>query len=76
VWELGLVGALFLAMVSAIFSWLMLCGRMIPAGRAWLGVVASVLWIIGQPLQLVGIFRGPVIWLYIPMATFEVAFAL
>jgi hypothetical protein len=73
---LGLVGALFFAMGSAIFSWLLLRGRMIPAVLAWLGVVASVLWIIGLPLQLVGILRGPVIWLYIPMATFEVPFAL
>jgi hypothetical protein len=30
---------------------------MIPAVLAWLGVVASVLWIIGLPLQLVGILR-------------------
>jgi hypothetical protein len=73
---LGLVGALFFAMGSAIFSWLLLRGRMIPAVLAWLGVVASVLWIIGLPLQLVGILRGSVIWLYIPMAVFEVPFAL
>ena len=74
--RLGLVGALFFAMGSAIFSWLLLRGRMIPAVLAWLGVVASVLWIIGLPLQLVGILRGPAIWLYIPMAAFEVPFAL
>ena len=73
---LGLVGALFFAMGSAIFSWLLLRGRMIPAVLAWLGVVASVLWIVGLPLQLVGILRGPAIWLYIPMAAFEVPFAL
>lgn len=73
---LSLVGALFFAMGSAIFSWLLLRGRMIPAVLAWLGVVASVLWIIGLPLQLVGILRGTVIWLYIPMAAFEVPFAL
>ena len=73
---LGLVGALFFAVDSAIFSWLLLRGRMIPAVLAWLGVVASVLWIIGLPLQLVGILRGPLTWLYIPMAAFEVPFAL
>jgi hypothetical protein len=49
---------------------------MIPAVLAWLGVVVSVLWIIGLPLQLAGILRGPAIWLYIPMAVFEVPFAL
>src|SRR5215510_16695 len=73
---LGLVAALFFAIGSAIFSWLLLRGRMIPAVLAWLGLVASVLWIVGLPLQLVGILRGPVIWLYIPMAAFEVPFAL
>jgi hypothetical protein len=73
---LGLVGALFFAMGSAIFCWLLLRGRMIPALLAWLGVLASILWIIGLPLQLVGILRGPAIWLYIPMAAFEVPFAL
>lgn len=73
---LSLVGALFFAMGSAIFSWLLLRGRMIPAVLAWLGVVASVLWIIGLPMQLVGILRGTVVWLYIPMAAFEVPFAL
>src|SRR5215472_1696156 len=73
---LGVVGALFFAMGSAIFSWLLLRGRMIPTVLAWLGVAASVLWIIGLPLQLVGILRGPAIWLYIPMAAFEVPFAL
>jgi hypothetical protein len=70
------VGALFFAMGSAIFSWLLLRGRMIPAVLAWLGVGASVLWIVGLPLQLVGILRGSAIWLYIPMAAFEVPFAL
>jgi hypothetical protein len=73
---LGLVGALFFAMGSAIFSWLLLRGRMIPAVLAWLGVAASFLWIVGLPLQLVGILHGPAIWLYIPMAAFEVPFAL
>jgi hypothetical protein len=73
---LGLVGALFFAIGSAIFSWLLLRGRMIPAVLAWLGVIASVLWIVGLPLQLVGLFRGPAIWLYIPMAAFEIPFAL
>jgi len=73
---LGLIGALFFAMGSAIFSWLLLRGRMIPPVLAWLGVVGSILWIIGLPLQLVGILRGTVIWLYIPMAAFEIPFAL
>jgi hypothetical protein len=74
--RLDLVGALFFAMGSAIFSWLLLRGRMIPAVLAWLGLVASVLWVIGVPLQLADVLRGPAIWLYIPMAAFEISFAL
>jgi hypothetical protein len=65
-----------IGVVSVQRSLLLLRGRMIPAVLAWLGVVASVLWIIGLPLQLVGILRGPLIWLYIPMAAFEVPFAV
>jgi hypothetical protein len=73
----GLVSALSFAVGSLIFSWLLLRGRMIPTPLAWLGVVASVVWIVGLPLQLVDVLRGPVIaWLYIPMAAFEVPFAL
>src|SRR4249919_2643431 len=35
-------GEIFFAVGSALFSWLLLRGRMIPVGLAWLGVVASV----------------------------------
>ena len=75
---LGPVGALFFAVGSTIFSWLLLRGRMIPAVLAWLGVVVSVTWVIGLPLQLVGLLRGPIVtWvMFVPMAAFEVPFAL
>jgi hypothetical protein len=75
---LGLVGALFFAVGSAIFSWLLLRGRLIPAFLAWLGLVVSITWVVGLPLQLADWLRGPIItWvIFVPMAAFEVSFAL
>lgn len=69
--------ATFFAVGSALFSWLLLRGRMIPVALAWLGVVASVLLVIGLPLQLAGFLTGlltSLIWL--PMLAFEVPLAL
>jgi hypothetical protein len=75
---LGLVDALFFAVGSTIFSWLLLRGRMIPAVLAWLGVVVSITWMVGLPLQLADVLRGPIVtWvIFLPMAAFEVPFAL
>ena len=36
-------GEIFFAVGSALFSWLLLRGRMIPVALAWLGVIASAL---------------------------------
>jgi hypothetical protein len=50
---------------------------MIPAGLAWLGVVASLLWAVGLPLQLVGFLHGPVLQvMYALMAAYEIPLAL
>ena len=68
-----IVAGTFFAFGSTIFTYLMLRGRMIPILLAWLGVFASVLLVIGLPLQLVGIFGGlgaQLMW--IPMAAFEI----
>src|SRR5216684_7486772 len=54
------VSATFFAVGSTLFSWLLLRGRMIPAPLAWLGVVASVLLVVGLPLQLAGLVHGVV----------------
>jgi hypothetical protein len=71
------ISATFFAVGSTIFSWLLLRGRMIPVPLAWLGVAASVLWVVGLPLQLVGVLPDSVTWLiYIPMAAFEIPLAL
>ena len=51
-------------------------GRAIPVALAWLGVIASVLLVVVLPLQLAGVFRGPIAQIpWIPMAAFEIALA-
>ncbi len=74
--DVTVTGTLF-AVGSALFCYLLLRGRMIPIPLAWLGVIASVLLVVGLPLQLAGLLRGTItslIWL--PMLAFEVPFAL
>ncbi|HEX6731981.1 MAG TPA: DUF4386 domain-containing protein, partial [Pyrinomonadaceae bacterium] len=68
-----LICATLFAVGSALFSWLLLRGRIIPIPLAWLGIFASVILVIGIPLRLAGLFRDPIfmiIWL--PMLVFEV----
>lgn len=75
-WNTLLDASLF-AVGSTLFSWLLLRGRLIPAQLAWLGVVASVLLVVGIPLQLAGFLRGPVMqFLWLPMAVFEIPLGL
>ncbi len=65
--------AILFAMGSTLFSYLFLRGRIIPVLLAWLGVVASVLLVVGLPLQLAGWLRGPITgYMWRPMAAFEV----
>ena len=71
------VGAIFFAVGSTIFSYLLLRGRMIPVPLAWLGVIASVLLVLSLPLQLAGFLKGPVTgYLWLPMLLFEVPLGL
>ncbi len=73
---MGASATLF-AVGSALFSWLLLRGRMIPVPLAWLGVLASILLVVGCPLQLAGLLRGPVAsYMWLPMLLFEVVLAL
>ena len=68
-----LISATLFAVGSTCFSWLLLRGRMIPVALAWVGVVASVLLVVGLPLQLAGFLRGTITSLmWIPMAGFEI----
>ena len=70
----GMIGAPFFAAGSVIFSYLMLRGRIVPVPLAWLGVLASVLLMVGLPLQLAGFLHGPVTgYMWIPMVVFQVA---
>lgn len=75
--------AIYFAVGSAIFSWLLLRGRIIPVPLAWLGVIASVLLVAILPLQLAGLFGGPMSWsasitwlVWLPMLVFELILAL
>ena len=76
-------GAIFFAVASTLFAWLMLRGRLVPAWLAWLGVVASVLLVVVLPLQLGGVFVGgalswasAITWLvWLPMLVYEVTLA-
>ena len=69
----SIIGAIFFGVGSTIFSWLLLRGRMIPVGLAWLGVLASVIVTVGLFLQMAGVLRGLATQLmWIPMAAFEI----
>lgn len=66
--------ATFFAAGSTAFSWLLVRGRMVPAPLGWLGVVASVVLVIGLPLQLAGLVRAALLnagWAL--MAVYEIA---
>ena len=72
-----LVGATCFAVGSTLYSYLFLRARNIPVPLAWLGVLASVLLVIGLPLQLAGFLSGSMTkFMWIPMAVFEVILAL
>ena len=73
----ALFGAALFAIGSTIYCYLFLRARSIPLWLAWLGVLASVLLVIGLPLQLAGLLAAPATSLmWIPMAVFEVTFGL
>jgi len=58
---------------STIYSFLFLRGRNIPIAIAWLGVFASLLWLVEALLQMAGFVHGAMVNLiWIPMALFEV----
>ena len=71
------VAALCFAVGSLIYSYLFLRSRSIPTWLAWLGLLASVLWVVGLPAQMLGYFSGPAtLVMWIPMGLFEVVLAL
>ena len=73
----AMIGAPFFAVGSMIFSWLLLRGRMVPVPLAWLGVLASVLLVVGLPLQLADFLKGPMTaYMWMPMVAFQVPLGL
>jgi hypothetical protein len=75
--------AIYFAVGSTIFSWLLLRGRIIPVMLAKLGVFASLVLVIILPLQRVGMLGGATGWsssaawiIWMPMLAFEVLVAL
>jgi hypothetical protein len=72
-----LVSASLFALGSTLFTYLFLRARSIPAPLAWLGLLSSILLLLGLTLQLAGFLKGPAAnYMWIPIAVFEVAFAL
>ncbi len=73
----AMIGAPFFAVGSMIFSYLLLRGRIVPVPLAWLGVLASVLLVVGLPLQLADFFKGPMTWyMWLPMLAFQIPLGL
>ncbi len=72
------ISAIFFAVGSTIFSYLLLRGRMVPVSIAWLGVFASGLLVVGLPLQLAGFNTGPLTGYYqwLPALVFQIVLAL
>jgi uncharacterized MAPEG superfamily protein len=73
----AMIGAPFFAAGSMIFSYLLLRGRIVPTPVAWLGVLASVLLVMGLPLQLAGFFKGPMTgYMWLPMIAYHIMLGL
>jgi len=77
------IGAMFFAVGSTLFCWLLLRGRMIPVALASLGVIASALLVVFLPLQIAGFFGGPRNWsspvtwaVWLPLLVFELTLAV
>lgn len=76
-------GAIYFAVGSLIFSWLLLRGRMIPVALARLGVGASGFLVVVLPVQRAGLFGGSLNWasgvtwfMWLPMLVFELTLAV
>ncbi len=75
-WNVTVTSVLF-AIGSLMFAWLLVRGRLVPLALGWLGVAASAVLLVGLPFELLGIIARPeTIWMWVPMAAFEVPLAL
>lgn len=67
------IGASFFAVASAIFSYLLLRGRLVPAWLAWVGIAASILLVVCLPFELARVLPAAIAQaMWIPMLVFEV----
>lgn len=68
-----MIGAVFFAVGSTAFSYLLLRGRMVPVALAWVAVIASLLLVVGLPLEFAGVLGSPITQvMWVPMIFFEV----
>lgn len=73
----GAVGALFFAVGSALFAYLLLRGRLIPGALAWLGVGASILLVVGLPALLLNLISPKVaLLMWLPALAYEIPLGL
>jgi len=71
------VGAIFFAVGSLVFSWLLMRGRMIPAPLAAWGVITSAVAVVALPLEFVDLFPSRWIWyVWLPLAAYEIPLAV
>jgi len=71
------IGDMFFAVGSAVFSSLLLRGRLVPASLAWWGVLSSALLVVGLPLKFAGFFTGPLTaYQFVPAIAFAPVLAL
>lgn len=72
-----IISATFFAVGSALFSYLFLRARSIPAPLAWLGLIASLMLVVALAAELGGFFKGAFGWsISLPMLVFEVSLGL
>jgi Domain of unknown function (DUF4386) len=70
------VGAIFFAVGSTLYSYLLFKARSVPVPLAGLGVVASLILVVGVPLQTAAgrsIYDGAFAAIWIPIAIFEIS---
>jgi hypothetical protein len=73
----GPLPAIFFAVGSLIFSYLLLRGRMVPNSLAGLGVFSSALLVVGVPMQVAGFFTGPLTaFQWLPAIVFAILLGL
>ncbi|MDN5864136.1 MAG: DUF4386 domain-containing protein [Gammaproteobacteria bacterium] len=67
------ITGIFFAVGNALFAWLLLRGRVIPAALGWLGVASSIILLVGLPAELVTSLPIWAQWLmFLPALAYEI----